>query len=413
VIDASEPYDRNGTIGAPTPVSMAARMLVPLAGSAAASVLADRLLAGAQPDGLSRALVSIAIGAILAGVALATLLVRPMVRARSVLQDRYHAAVADALSDPLTGLGNHRAFQAELDRQTEHALRYNVPVALVLIDLDEFKLINDSAGHAIGDQTLASFGALLAGGVRRVDRAFRIGGDEFAVLLPHTDTDGANVVTRRLLVSALQPGLREGRAKPVSFSAGISALPEPAGSRAQLYTQADSALYAAKRAGRTEVIVFDPDEESPVTAAGTSAAIADVIARGLLRPVFQPIVELATGATLGYEGLIRPMPPSPYPDPASLFAAAEESGHVVALDLACVEAIVAAARDLPVAYFLSVNLSPRTIEAPEFTTAAMLSILARHAFGPDRLVIELTEHAAADSSMDAWRQSIGLPSPAA
>jgi EAL domain-containing protein (putative c-di-GMP-specific phosphodiesterase class I) len=117
-----------------------------------------------------------------------------------------------------------------------------------------------------------------------------------------------------------------------------------------------------------------------------------VIARGLLRPVFQPIVELASGATLGYEGLIRPMAPSPYQDPASLFAAAEESGHVVALDLACVEAIVGAARDLPFEYFLSVNLSPRTIEAPEFSTAAMLSILARSGFTPDRLVIELTEH---------------------
>ena len=390
--DASEPNDdRNATMGAPTPASMAARMLVPLAGSAATSVLADRLMATAQPDELSRAVVSIAIGACLAGVALAALLIRPMLRARTVLQDRYHAAVADALSDPLTGLGNHRAFQEELERQTEHALRYSVPVALVLIDLDEFKQINDTAGHASGDQTLASFGALLAGAVRRVDRPFRIGGDEFAVLLPHTDVDGAHIVARRLLVTALQPTVRDGRGKPVSFSAGISALPSPAGSRAQLYTQADAALYAAKHAGRTEVIIFDPDDEGAVTAAGTSAAIADVIARGLLRPVFQPIVELASGATIGYEGLIRPLPPAPYRDPASLFAAAEESGHVVALDLACVEAIVAGARDLPFGYFLSVNLSPRTIEAPEFSTAAMLSILARHHFAPDRLVIELTE----------------------
>ena len=388
----SEPLGGDATTGVPTPTRMAVRMLVPLVGSAVTSIVADRLLAAVQPDDLTRALTSTLIGAGIAGVALAALLIRPMVRARADLQGRYQAAVADALRDPLTGLGNHRAFQEELDRQTEHALRYNVAVALVLIDLDEFKLINDNAGHASGDQTLASFGGLLAVALRRVDRSFRIGGDEFALLLPHTDAEAAYIVARRLLVSALQPTVRDGKARPVSFSAGISALPDPASGRSQLYTQADVALYAAKRAGRTEVMIFDPDDQVGASAAGTSAAVAEVIARGLLRPVYQPIVELASGTTLGYEGLIRPISPAPYADPASLFAAAAESGHVVALDMACVEAIVSGARLLPDGFFLSVNLSPRTVEAPEFSTAAMLSILARNAFAPHRLVIELTEH---------------------
>lgn len=387
-----EPLTSGATTGVPTPASMVVRMLVPLAGSAAAAIAVYDLMVGVQPNDALRAVMGIAIGAGVAGLALAALIIQPMARARADLQGRYHAAVADALRDPLTGLGNHRAFQEELDRQTEHAMRYNVPVALVLIDLDEFKQINDNAGHASGDQTLASFGGLLAAALRRVDRSFRIGGDEFALLLPHTDADGAYVVTRRLLVSALQPTVRDGKARPVSFSAGISALPDPATGRAQLYIQADAAMYAAKRAGRTEVIVFDPNEEVAATAAGTSAAIADVIARGLLRPVYQPVVDLVSGATLGYEGLIRPIAPAPYRDPASLFAAAEESGHLIALDMACVEAIVSGARNLPLEYFLSVNLSPRTVEAPEFSTASMLSVLARHGFAPDRLVIELTEH---------------------
>jgi diguanylate cyclase (GGDEF)-like protein len=267
-----------------------------------------------------------------------------------------------------------------------------VPVALVLIDLDEFKQVNDSAGHAGGDQTLASFGKLVARVLRKVDRPFRVGGDEFAILLPHTDADGGYIVARRLLVAALQPTVRDPKVKPLSFSAGVSSLPGLAGDRSELYTQADAALYAAKRAGRTEVLVYDPSEEVAATDASASAAIADVIARNLLRPVFQPIVDLSTGGTLGYEGLIRPIAPAPYTDPASLFAAAEASGHVVPLDLACVEAIVAAATRLPKELFLSVNLSPRTVEAPEFSAAAMLSILARHSFPPDRLVIELTEH---------------------
>jgi diguanylate cyclase (GGDEF)-like protein len=391
VNDASVPPTGGTNTGVPTPASMAARMLIPLAASAAASIIINNLLAAWAVDPLVRAAAGVLVGPGLAAIALAAILLRPMARSRADLQVRYQAAVADALRDPLTGLGNHRAFQEELDSQVEHATRYGVPVALVMIDLDEFKQVNDGGGHAAGDETLASFGKLVSSVLRRVDRPFRVGGDEFALLLPHTDADGAHIVARRLLVSALQPMVRDPKVKPLSFSAGISSLPGLADNRSQLLTQADTALYAAKRAGRTEVLIFDPSEEMADSSSGASAAIADVIARNLLRPVFQPVVDLASGATLGYEGLIRPVPPAPYADPTSLFAAAEASGHLVALDLACVEAIVAAAAGLPNDMFLSVNLSPRTVEAPEFSTPALLSILSRHGFAPERLVIELTE----------------------
>lgn len=378
--------------GVPTPASMAARMLGPLAGGALLSVVAESMLTASFPDSLTRAAISIALGATLTAGGLAAFVIGPLTRSRADLQVRYQEAVADALRDPLTGLGNHRAFQEELDTQIETATRYEVPVSLVLIDLDEFKQINESAGHAIGDQTLASFGRLVGSVLRKVDKSFRIGGDEFALILPHTEAAAAHIVARRLLVSALQPNVRDPKIKPLSFSAGISSLPSPAASRSQLYTQADTALHAAKHGGRTEVLVFDPASEIEATAAGTSAAVADVIKQNLLRPVFQPIVDLATGGTLGYEGLIRPVPPAPYPDPTSMFWAAEQSGHMVPLDLACMETIVAAAAKLPKELFLSVNLSPRTIEAPEFTAPAMLNILARYDFPPERLVIELTEH---------------------
>ena len=376
----------------PTPAGLAARMLIPLAASAGSGILIDGLLITAEPDPLLRAALSVLVAASVAAIALGTMLIRPLVRSRADLQVRYQAAVADASRDSLTGLGNHRAFQEELDRQVEHATRYHVPVALVMIDLDEFKQINDRGGHAAGDKTLAGFGKLVNSALRRVDQSFRVGGDEFAILLPHTDADGAHIVARRLLASALQPLLRDPNVKPVSFSAGISSVPALADNRVQLLTQADAALYAAKRAGRTEIVIFDPKADFSDTAASTAAAISEVIAHNLLRPVFQPIVNLADGTTIGYEGLIRPLAPSPYADPASLFAAAEASGHLVPLDLACVEAIVAAGARLPDDLFLSVNLSPQTVEAPEFSTPAMLSILARHGFPADRLVIELTEH---------------------
>ena len=390
--DASVQPEGGTKSGVPTPAGMAVRMLVPLIAGAAASIAAETLLVPSVPNSLLRAVLAIGIGTSLSTLSLAAMLIRPMTRSRADLQVRYQEAVADALRDPLTGLGNHRAFQEELDSQIESATRYDVPVALVLIDLDEFKQINDSAGHAVGDQTLAAFGRLVGSVLRKVDRPFRIGGDEFAILLPHTDAEAAHIVARRLLVSSLQPNVRDPKVKPLSFSAGISSLPSPATTRTQLYTQADTALHAAKHGGRTEVLVFDPQAQIVASAASTSAAIAEVIEQKLLRPVFQPIVDLATGATLGYEGLIRPIPPAPYPDPTSMFWAAEQSGHVVPLDLACMETIVAAAAKLPKELFLSVNMSPRTIEAPEFTAPGILNILARYDFPPERLVIELTEH---------------------
>ena len=173
----------------------------------------------------------------------------------------------------------------------------------------------------------------------------------------------------------------------------MSAIPDTALTRSQLYAQADAALYAAKHAGRTDVIVFDASEVAIESGAGSgsAAAIAEVIARGQLRPVYQPIVELGSFTVLGYEGLIRPVSPAPFADPAALFGAAAASGHLVALDLTCIETIVAGAHNLPNQLFLSVNISPGTVESPEFTTAGLLSILARHRFPANRLVLELTE----------------------
>ncbi len=323
--------------------------------------------------------------------------IAPLVATQADLQERYEAAKADALRDPLTNLGNHRDFHEELDRQVEASLRYGVPLSLMLIDLDEFKSVNDTRGHAGGDRILRGFGQLLNAAVRRADRAYRIGGDEFAVLLPHTDLDGARIVARRILAQALQPALRLEDLEPVSFSAGLSSLPALADSRARLYSQADSALYAAKRGGRTDIVAYDPavDPSAEQAEPGTaSAAIAEVIARGQLRPVYQPIVALASGVVIGVEGLIRPLPPAPFADAAALFAAAAAGGRLSALDLASIEAIVSGADELPPDQFLSLNVSPPTIEAPEFSSAGLLAILGRHGFPPHRLVIELTEQQA-------------------
>jgi diguanylate cyclase (GGDEF)-like protein len=338
--------------------------------------------------------------------------VAPLIATQAELRVRYEAALAEALRDPLTRLGNHRAFHEELDRQVAVALRYDVPLSLLLLDLDEFKAINDGRGHAEGDHVLRTFAELLGISVRRADRAFRIGGDEFAILLPHTDLEGAISAARRLLAQALQPTWRAD-VEAVSFSGGVTSLPELALGPAELYAQADAALYAAKRGGRTEVAAFRPTMELTSKGAGSAAAaVVEVISKGQLEPVYQPIVSLAAGRRIiGFEGLIRPVSPAPFRDPGTLFAAAAAAGRLTALDLACVEAVVAGAQRLPEDQFLSINLSPPSLEAAEFSTGALMAILARYGFPPDRLVIELTEHQQLDDpgrvrgKIDAWRRA--------
>jgi diguanylate cyclase (GGDEF)-like protein len=308
---------------------------------------------------------------------------------RRQLKQMYEAARADSLHDALTGLGNHRAFQEELSRQIEWYKRYHVSVSLLLIDLDELKVVNDSEGHAAGDEQLQHMGQLISKVIRFSDRAFRTGGDEFAVLMPHTDLAGAMHMARRLTKAATKLD----RALP--FSGGISACPDMAKAGHDLYAQADAALYWCKRHGRGSVDTFDPQRDTPAdgrTMGDQLAAIVDVIAKGHLRAVFQPIIDLRSGGVLGYEGLTRPTEGAPFSNPSEMFEAADAVGHTVELDAACFDVVVAtAARTIPPDKLVSVNLSPRTLEAPEFSVANLLAVLSHYGMDPGRVIVELTE----------------------
>ncbi len=333
-------------------------------------------------------------------------LARQLEQSRGRLALMYETARADSLSDPLTGLGNHRAFQEEFDRQLEQARRHEFPLALVLLDLDDLKLVNDTRGHAAGDRHLAGLAGLLNTTVRLGDRSFRIGGDEFALILPHTDSEGAAVVTRRLLATAL--GRRTADQPELSFSAGISVFPDLTTSRAELYAQADAALYWGKRHGRTTVEVFDPSKPmTPVIPVDPerSAAVARLVAEPELLVLFQPIVDVESGRVMGHEGLVRPAPGGLFANAGAMFEAAEAAGRMIELDQACIDAVSAAARDLPRDQLLSLNISPRTVEAPEFSAAWIAAILDAHRVDPRRVVLELTERQAVE---DVGRLRQGL-----
>lgn len=327
------------------------------------------------------------------------------------LEAAYDRARSEALLDGLTGLGNHRAFQEEMERQWATSVRYSRPVALVLLDLDEFKQINDSAGHAAGDVLLRRVGSMIRSILRRSDRAFRVGGDEFAIILPDTDADGAQLVTRRLLATCLDgAGAAQDAAAPaMSFSAGISAAPGLARDRETLYRHADAALYWGKRHGRTCVTLYD--HERHATGGGghkpaeLSALIGRVAATGALRAVFQPIYDLATGVPRGYEGLVRPLPNSGFTDPGAMFAAAEATGRTAELDVACLATVMEAAARLDIPGSLTINVSPRTLETDEFNTPMLMRMIARHGLDPRRIVLELTEREAVED-LDRLRGAV-------
>lgn len=315
--------------------------------------------------------------------------------ARSTLAKAYEVARSEALLDGLTGLGNHRSFQDELARQWEITRRHGVPMAVAIIDLDEFKLVNDAQGHAAGDRVLERFAAAITGVLRKSDRAFRIGGDEFAVILPHADGDAAAICLRRLLSATLEGPVGRVNEPPISFSAGISASASRPPDRETMVREADAALYWGKRHGRTCVTVFDLDRHGGTSGTQSlsdlSAAVARVAAIGAVRAVFQPIYDLGTGRPLGYEGLVRPLPGTGFSDAGALFAAAEATGRTVELDLACVTAVMAAFGPLGLPGSLTLNVSPRTLESMEFNVPTLVRMLGRHRLEPSRVVLELTE----------------------
>jgi diguanylate cyclase (GGDEF)-like protein len=169
-------------------------------------------------------------------------------------------------SDALTGLANRRAFDEALSREAHRAQRYGVPLSLVMVDLDHFKKVNDGYGHATGDEVLRHFAGVVRSVFRESDAAFRYGGEEFAVLLPHTDEKAACVGARRLVERlAASPVSIDSDVLRVTCSAGVAGLGQ--GSPQDMIARADAALYEAKRGGRNQVM-----SAAAVRPVGASAA---------------------------------------------------------------------------------------------------------------------------------------------
>jgi diguanylate cyclase (GGDEF)-like protein len=165
-----------------------------------------------------------------------------------------------ARTDGLTSLANHREFQEQLAHEVERAQRFGVPVGLVLLDLDDFKMINDRYGHLAGDNVLKAVSGALRGAIRDIDQASRYGGEEFAVILPHTTVEGGARLAERLrqAIAERVANAPDGRQIRITASFGVAGLPAHAATQVELIATADAALYRAKQGGKNRVAVGPP-----------------------------------------------------------------------------------------------------------------------------------------------------------
>jgi diguanylate cyclase (GGDEF)-like protein/PAS domain S-box-containing protein len=309
-----------------------------------------------------------------------------------------------ALHDTLTGLPNRALFLDRLQQALLRARRGAAGVAVLFIDLDRFKLINDSFGHAAGDRVLCDVAARLRHELRPADTVARFGGDELTILCE--DVTGEPLVrgiAARIAALFDQPFVVDDSEAFLQASIGI-ALAGPHDTPEDLLRDADAAMYRAKDSGRGRVEVFDEAMRADARdRVATEAALRRAIERDELRLHVQPVVELATGRIQGFEGLVRwQHPQRGLVPPGAFIPLAEETGLIVPIGRWVLRAVCRTLRRWHVELGrdwvqCSVNLSVRDLHQPDLVDSVRAA-LDETGVRPDRLVLEITESAVMESA---------------
>lgn len=308
-----------------------------------------------------------------------------------------------ALHDPLTGLPNRVLFLDRVEGALARAARTGLPVAVFFVDLDRFKLVNDSLGHVVGDRMLIDVAERLRSALRPMDTVSRFGGDEFTILCENVDEAAAGVVAQRISTSLSRPFVAEGRELFATASIGVSISRESGASPEAMLRDADAAMYQAKERGRARCVVFDRAMRQRATERlELESDLRKALDRDELRLYYQPVVELADGAISGVEALVRWQHPRRGLLSADTFIpVAEESGLVGELGewvmlTACRQARAwqLAERELE----MSINLSPAQLGEPKLA-ATIGRIIEQTGARPERICLEITERAAVDSGL--------------
>jgi diguanylate cyclase (GGDEF)-like protein/PAS domain S-box-containing protein len=302
-----------------------------------------------------------------------------------------------ALHDDLTGLPNRLLLQDRVEQALRRRSPHDLLLAVLFIDLDDFKTVNDSLGHAAGDALLRQAGDRLRAWCRAEDTAGRLGGDEFAVLIESAATTAEVLAVCERLRAALQAPFEVGRRSlrvAASIGVAITDRSEPV-TPDDLLRDADAAMYVAKGRGKDRIEVFEPSIHlRAVDRLELKGDLVGAAARGELRLHYQPLIELATGRTSSYEALLRwEHPTRGTLSPLSFIPLAEESGMISALGWWALEAGVrqlAAWREVGREVGVAVNLSARQLEVMEFVTD-LTGLLRSVRIDPSWLTLELTE----------------------
>jgi diguanylate cyclase (GGDEF)-like protein len=330
-------------------------------------------------------------------------------RAQIAERERIEARLKyETLHDSLTGLPNRSLLMQRL----EHALeRFHADpskaFAVLFMDLDRFKVINDSVGHLIGDDLLFQAGGRIRACVKSEDVGARLGGEEFGVLLEGvSDASQACRIAKRIIDDLNAPFRLAAKELFTSTSIGITLATSHYRHPEELLRDADSAMYRAKADGRHRYAVFDEGlRREAVSLMEVENDLRRSLTRGEFVPYYQPIVDLADGSVLGYEALMRwRHPENGLLLPAEFLGVAEDTGASETIDWQIYEQVCRDANSLAAGdgVFVSINLSPRHFRNPELDRR-LLRLLADHDVSPVRIRVEVTERAMLENPPEAKR----------
>ncbi len=318
-----------------------------------------------------------------------------------------------AFHDSLTDLANRALFSDRIDHALLRRARTGKPVAVLFIDLDDFKTVNDTLGHSAGDQLLIGVAERLRNSLRRPDTAARLGGDEFAVLIEDIDEPlEAEAVAERIFTALIEPFPIAGQSVTVHASIGVAISDDATDTASRLMRHADVAMYAAKNAGKDRKVLFIAGMEAEIVARHRLRADLERAVSGDQFGVhYQPIFDMVSGRLVATEALVRWRHPTRgMVAPDDFIAAAEETGVILALGARVLrKACIATKRwqeRFPSAdpLWVSVNISARQLQQPGFVDG-VLEVVEKTGLPPSSLVLELTESmvlddASADLSID-------------
>jgi diguanylate cyclase (GGDEF)-like protein/PAS domain S-box-containing protein len=306
--------------------------------------------------------------------------------------------------DALTGLPNRTLFRDRLSRALSSAIRNGTRAALLFVDIDAFKNVNDTLGHTAGDELLKEAASRLAACVREVDTVARLGGDEFTLVLPdiHEPID-AELVARKVLAALAEPFALDSTKAFVSASVGVTLYPDDAEDEENLLRNADTAMYRAKEEGRNRLRFFTARMHTEaMDRLHLDVDLRDALERGEFLLHYQPIVDLASGFPTGFEALLRWRHPARgLVPPGQFIPRAEQTGLIVPVGTWVLEAACRQLKSWQEAGYsrlrMSVNVSARQCREPAFE-ATVRRILESTGVGAGSVVLEITESLFIDDS---------------